>query len=476
MNKLLNIFYILVIFFLATILSAQDPFLMVKPYAAPEFEQYAIRHHTDHSYPTQTPNGINTRFDGNIFYNNIVAFNCTPGISCYDGHAGNDYHMPLGIPILAAADGYVVWSAFSPGADPCPGGIEPNGLTGTIIIYHYNDYFTCYLHLNPPLNVAVGETVAAGDTIGFNGMTGCASSPHLHFEVRKENQNFDQDLPWVIDPYGWWGDYEDPIIDLRGFTSVWLWKSDLIIDDGDTGFQRFYGPNWSYTNSGYNDDCWIIPASSDSVNSAHYAVWVPEIPDSGEYNIDVYTPNIADAATHALYEIYIKDESGSNTKTTVIHNQTNNPDSFTTITTINIPAGSNCAVILRDVVDSASVGSYVVFDALRFVNTANVKITDKQSPQVFPTDIILHQAYPNPFNTSTTLIYELSVNSVVKIEIFNILGSRVKTVLNEKQSAGYKMIVWDGTNDRNKTVPSGIYYYVVSANGFSKVNKMVLLK
>ena len=133
-------------------------------------------------------------------------------------------------------------------------------------------------------------------------------------------------------------------------------------------------------------------------------------------------------------------------------------------------------MILRDVVDSASVGSYVVFDALRFVNTANVKITDKQSPQVFPTDIILHQAYPNPFNTSTTLIYELSVNSVVKIEIFNILGSRVKTVLNEKQSAGYKMIVWDGTNDRNKTVPSGIYYYVVSANGFSKVNKMVLLK
>ena len=40
---------------------------MVKPYDAPEFEQYTIRHHTDHSYPTQTPNGINTRFDGNIF-------------------------------------------------------------------------------------------------------------------------------------------------------------------------------------------------------------------------------------------------------------------------------------------------------------------------------------------------------------------------------------------------------------------------
>jgi hypothetical protein len=466
----------LAIFFATQIISGQEPFLTVKPYIEPEFQQYAIRNHADHHYPTQIPDGINVRFDGNSFSENIVAFNCNSGASCYDGHAGNDYHMPSDVPILAAADGYVIWSAFSPGADPCPGGIEPNGLTGLIIIYHYNDYFTCYLHLNPPLNVAVGETVAAGDTIGFNGMTGCASTPHLHFEIRKENHFFDQELPWAVDPYGWWGDYEDPIINLRGFTSAWLWKSDLIVDDGNTGFQRFYGPNWSYVNNGYNDDAWTVPALTDSNNSAHYAIWVPEIPDSGEYNIDVYTPNITEAATHALYEIYIKDANGNNTKTIVSHDQTNNPDSFTTITTLFIPAGSNCAVILRDMVDSASAGSYVVFDALRFVNTANAKIADEQSQQVFPADINLHPAYPNPFNTSTTLSYELLVNSVVKIDIFDILGDHVKTVLNEKQAPGYKMIVWDGTNDRNKTVPTGIYYYTVSTNRFSQINKVVLIK
>ena len=170
------------------------------------------------------------------------------------------------------------------------------------------------------------------------------------------------------------------------------------------------------------------------------------------------------------------DANGNNTKTIVSHDQTNNPDSFTTITTLFIPAGSNCAVILRDMVDSASAGSYVVFDALRFVNTANAKITDEQSQQVFPTDITLHPAYPNPFNTSTTLSYELLVNSVVKIDIFDILGDHVKTVLNEKQAPGYKMIVWDGTNDRNKTVPTGIYYYTVSTNRFSQINKVVLIK
>ena len=135
--------YVLIFFGIQT-LSSQEPFLTVKPYVEPEFQQYAIRNHTDHHYPTQTPDGINTRFDGNSFSDNIIAFNCASGTSCYDGHAGNDYHMPADVPILAAADGYVVWSAFSPGADPCPGGIEPNGLLGLIILYHYNDYFTCY--------------------------------------------------------------------------------------------------------------------------------------------------------------------------------------------------------------------------------------------------------------------------------------------------------------------------------------------
>ena len=466
----------LAILFSTQIISGQEPFLTVKPYVDPEFQQYAIRNHADHHYPSQTPDGINVRFDGSSFSENIVAFNCNSGTSCYDGHAGNDYHMPLDVPILAAADGYVVWSAFSPGADPCPGGIEPNGLTGLIIIYHYNNYFTCYLHLNPPLNVVVGETVTAGDTIGFNGMTGCASTPHLHFEIRKENRFFDQELPWVVDPYGWWGDYEDPIINLRGFTSAWLWKSDLIIDDGNTGFQRFYGPNWSYVNNGYNDDAWTVPASTDSNNSAHYAIWVPEIPDSGEYNIDAYTPDIANAATNVIYEIYIKDADGNNTKTIVPHDQTINQNSFTTITTISIPAGSNCAVILRDVVDSSSAGLYVVFDALRFVNTANVNITDEQSQQVFPTDIILHPAYPNPFNTSTALNYQLFANSMVKIDIFNILGYRVKTVLNEKQAPGYKTIVWDGKNESGLPVGAGLYFYQLQTPTYIHTKKMVLVR
>ena len=89
---------------------------------------------------------------------------------------------------------------------------------------------------------------------------------------------------------------------------------------------------------------------------------------------------------------------------------------------------------------------------------------------------VLHPAHPNPFNTSTTLSYELTVNEVVKIDIFDIMGNHVKTVLNEKQSTGYKTIIWNGTNGGNKIVPTGIYYYTVSTSRFSKTNKLVLIK
>ncbi|SVD03196.1 uncharacterized protein METZ01_LOCUS356050, partial [marine metagenome] len=248
---------------------SQEPIFEIKPYPPPVFEQYPIRAHVDHHYPSQLLDGINVRLDGFEFTEDIIAFSCTHGTSCYDGHAGVDYYMPENTPILAPAQGNVIWSDFSPGADPCPGGMEPNGLTGIIILAHGNGYYSCYLHLNPPLNVAVGETVMVGDTLGFEGMTGCADQPHLHFEIRKDSWYFDQENPWVIDPFGWWGNNEDPIFDLRGNHSHWLWKSSGLIDDGDNGFQRYFGPDWNYLDVGYNGDSWIAPIVTDMDESRH---------------------------------------------------------------------------------------------------------------------------------------------------------------------------------------------------------------
>ena len=128
--------------------------------------------------------------------------------------------MPFNTAIDAPAAGYVIWASFSDPANPCPGGIDPNGDQGTIIIAHNNSYYSCYFHLNPPLSVSVGQNVETGDTLGYNGNSGCAINAHLHFEIRKDSHFFDTEASWAVDPYGWWGNNTDPITELRGLSLI----------------------------------------------------------------------------------------------------------------------------------------------------------------------------------------------------------------------------------------------------------------
>ena len=223
-----------------------------------------------------------------------------------------------------------------------------------------------------------------GDTLGFAGNTGCAQTPHLHFEIRKDAYFFDEQQSYAVDPFGWWGSDSDPIESLRGNRSEWLWKSSWLIDDNDNGFQRYYGPMWDRMTVGYGIDCWVAPSTTNSFESRHYAIWVPELEQSGEYNISVYIPGGLDAATAAVYEIYVKNEDGLSEKTTVVHDQTLSVDNFSTIATLELPAGSNCSVILRDMVDNSSTGSLVVFDAVRFTIAGTVG-TD-ESYLTYPTE------------------------------------------------------------------------------------------
>ena len=212
-ESLVNLIFILNSGFLI----AQVQFLERRPYETPNFEQYPSSACVDHHHPyTNVVDNLFLRFDGYEFNNNIISGDCQNGTSCYDGHPGTDYFMPFSTPILAPAGGYVLWASFSPAADPCPGGIESNGDQGTIIIAHGNDYFTVYLHMTSPLEVEVGQTVDTGDTLGYAGDTGCATSTHLHFEVRKGNWFFDSIEPYVVDPFGWWGNLADPFEEFRG--------------------------------------------------------------------------------------------------------------------------------------------------------------------------------------------------------------------------------------------------------------------
>ena len=95
---------------------------------------------------------------------------------------------------------------------------------------------------------------------------------------------------------------------------------------------------------------------------------------------------------------------------------------------------------------------------------------------VIPSQYTLHQNYPNPFNPVTTLRYELPVNGFVNIVVYDMLGRKVRTIINQTQNAGYKSVIWDATNDYGKPVTAGVYIYQIQAVGFIQTKKMVLLK
>ena len=93
-----------------------------------------------------------------------------------------------------------------------------------------------------------------------------------------------------------------------------------------------------------------------------------------------------------------------------------------------------------------------------------------------PTEFNLKNSFPNPFNPVTTLRYDLPEDSPVNITIYDLVGRVVKTLINDQQTAGYKSIQWNATNDADSPVSAGIYLYMIHAGNFRQTKKMVLLK
>ncbi|MCI0692412.1 lamin tail domain-containing protein [candidate division KSB1 bacterium] len=110
----------------------------------------------------------------------------------------------------------------------------------------------------------------------------------------------------------------------------------------------------------------------------------------------------------------------------------------------------------------------------------------QENPDNLPRTFALEQNYPNPFwsaatsrfagNPETIIKYQLPKQAVVSINIFNILGQKVRTLVDNVQPAGAYSIRWDGANDRGVRVPSGVYFYQMKSADFVKMHKMLLLK
>jgi len=93
-----------------------------------------------------------------------------------------------------------------------------------------------------------------------------------------------------------------------------------------------------------------------------------------------------------------------------------------------------------------------------------------------PKEFSLSQNRPNPFNPTTSIQYSLPTRSHVVLDIYNLLGQRVTTLVDETKEAGIHQVIWNGKGSKGNTVTSGVYFYRIKADNYSEVKKMVLMK
>lgn len=148
----------------------------------------------------------------------------------------------------------------------------------------------------------------------------------------------------------------------------------------------------------------------------------------------------------------------------------NNPMTHTIeLATGNLPTGDYSATIR---VNSNSAENSVIDIPL----TVNVNTTPNSDGEVELANNQLLQNYPNPFNPETNIQFTLGKSGYVELAVYDLRGRKVKTLVNENRDAGNHNIVWDGTNNQQRSVASGVYFYKIRSGKYSRTKKMILMK
>ena len=123
----------------------------------------------------------------------------------------------------------------------------------------------------------------------------------------------------------------------------------------------------------------------------------------------------------------------------------------------------------------ARVTGTVYFDDLSIKVIGKATDLEDQGDNL-PFKFELSNNYPNPFNPTTTIAYSIPQNDRVTLQIFNILGQHIRTLVDNNQSAGRYEVVWNGRDKAGNAVGSGIYFYQLNTSRQVTVKKMVLIK
>ena len=103
-------------------------------------------------------------------------------------------------------------------------------------------------------------------------------------------------------------------------------------------------------------------------------------------------------------------------------------------------------------------------------------VGERELDMTVPSDFVLMQNYPNPFNPTTTITYSIPQQKNVVLEVFNVKGDKIATLVNGRVSAGTYTVTWDGKDGLGRSVPSGIYLCKIQAGAYQHTIRMLLLK
>jgi len=253
------------------------------------------------------------------------------------------------------------------------------------------------------------------------------------------SEDFEGDFP----PTGW------SIVDADGDGFNWVhweygpYEGDFVAASGsfDNSIGQLFPDNWLITPQ--------LELSPGTTNTLTYMV-APQDPNytQDQYSILVST---TDANPTSFVEIYNETIMSGNWEER----------------TIDLPyAGENIYVAFRH--HSCTDWYYMRLDNVEISRSGAI---DENIPSAKLTTLLGN--YPNPFNPTTTISYNLANDSHVVIDIYNIKGQKVKTLVNDRVVAGTHNAVWNGQDDSSKNVGSGIYFYNMKTDNYSSTRKMI---
>ncbi len=320
--------------------------------------------------------------------------------------------------------------------------------------YGGTDYTYYYCHLkNFPLGITDGQWINSDTIIGY-----VNDDAHVHFSEGSEHMEVNPLRVNGIMPY----------LDTRSPTI----SSVSLVRDG-TLYEEIDREN-------VNGKVDIIVHARDDISSqgttgpkAVYRIGyhIVDVHSGPIYNIQFDNWLSSDNLTY----VYAIDDNNLTTMSNHYYIVTNNMTSNNYLDAGTLPAGTHTLRITAQDIRNRDTGTLQ-----HNTRTHDVQIkvipTGVDENKEIPKTFAIHQNFPNPFSERTEIKYQLPEECDVELAIYNVIGGRVKTLIDGKQSPGYYSAYWSGKDSRGRNVPAGAYFLTCKAGNFEDNKKIVKLQ